>query len=310
MNTIRISHTPYKCDNIDIIEITPINRVYTDINSTRPAGSAFNQKLMALLARTIANANACFAIKTVQKLFLAEKERRVDRHGLSFIFHYFDPEVYPALETAPPARYDPEHDPLLPPYPIHREVAHLENGADHFVFVNYKMIVIGHVVISCAARTATQGDPLDLSDCCALAQVWQGFGRRGLLYYNAGVDSGCSQLHKHMQFAPLEECPLADAMRKGEKLPYRYYAAEVDLESGEAIFEVYERLMKEANWSGDYNCVLTNGLIAIVPRRVAIPNGIIVNGVGVVGHYMLWEGQNLDVEEEPIEILKAACVPW
>jgi ATP adenylyltransferase/5',5'''-P-1,P-4-tetraphosphate phosphorylase II len=172
------------------------------------------------------------------------------------------------------------------------------------------MIVLGHVVISSAVRSASQGDPLDLSDCDALAQVWRGFGERGLLYYNAGVLSGCSQLHKHMQFAPLSECPLIDAMGRGEKLPYRYYAEKVDAKDGEAILSVYEQLRKVADWNGDYNFVISNGIAALVPRREPIYKGLIVNGIGVAGHLMLWVGQNHSAETEPLDILVGACVPW
>jgi hypothetical protein len=36
------------------------------------------------------------------------------------------------------------------------------------------MITVGHTVISCADAAIRQGDPLDLSDCHAMAQVLAG----------------------------------------------------------------------------------------------------------------------------------------
>jgi ATP adenylyltransferase/5',5'''-P-1,P-4-tetraphosphate phosphorylase II len=75
------------------------------------------------------------------------------------------------------------------------------------------------------------GDPLNLSDCHAMAQVLAGHEYVRIAYYNnynnynnynSGVTAGCSQLHKHIQFAPLPHNPLLDAYRPRAGLPWQY----------------------------------------------------------------------------------------
>jgi ATP adenylyltransferase/5',5'''-P-1,P-4-tetraphosphate phosphorylase II len=69
--------------------------------------------------------------------------------------------------------------------------------------------------------------------------------------------------------------------------------------------------MATAAWDGDYNFVAARGVAALVPRSAAIhPTGVIVNGLGVAGHFMVWEGQNEEAHKEPLRILAETCVPW
>jgi hypothetical protein len=179
---------------------------------------------MALLRRTLEHVTACISANNAHLLFLPGKTKRVASESLSVLIHYYNTKYY---SQPCPVESHTTNDPLLPPYAKHVEVARLADGADHYVFVNIGQVVRGHVVVSSANPKAIQGDDLDISDCHALAQVVTGFDQRGLAYYNAGVESGCSQMHKHMQFAPVLDNPLFDVMRAGERLPWRYFKAEL-----------------------------------------------------------------------------------
>jgi ATP adenylyltransferase/5',5'''-P-1,P-4-tetraphosphate phosphorylase II len=203
------------------------------------------------------------------------------------------------------------NDPLLPPYAKHVEVAHLSEGADHYVFVNIGQVVRGHVVVSSANPKAIQGDDLDMSDCHALAQVVTGFDQRGLAYYNAGIESGCSQMHKHMQFAPVLNNPFFKVMRAGERLPWRYFKAELADITPNEIRKAYEDLKSRMRHNGSYNVLLGKGTLALVPRRRANHTwGISINSLGVAGHFFIWEHSSKNIETWLIQVLKDVYLPW
>jgi ATP adenylyltransferase/5',5'''-P-1,P-4-tetraphosphate phosphorylase II len=262
---------------------------------------------MALLRRALECSRGAIDFKTAYRLFLPETRELVVGQGLSVVFHYFDPSVY---THHPPIETHTTNDPLLPPYPPHIEVAHLLDGADHYVFVNRGMIVPGHVVISHASPRAIQGDDLDISDCHAMAQVLRGCDYQGIAYYNAGRESGCSQMHKHMQFAPLTDNPLFEAMRKGVPLPWRYCAANLRAVTADELLGAYRRLRQSINHDGSYNVVVSNGAMAVVPRRRAGHLwGVNVNSLGVSGHFFLWKTSDRIIEQRPLQILRDLCVP-
>jgi ATP adenylyltransferase/5',5'''-P-1,P-4-tetraphosphate phosphorylase II len=261
---------------------------------------------MALLARAIACSEACLKSGNAFRLFLPNQKRVVDQ-SLVFIIHYFNKTLYP--RHAPIARHT-TRDPLLPPYPPDVEIAHLQNGADHYAFVNRGMIVPGHIVVSSADHRATQDEHLNLKDCSAFAQVLKGYGNKGIAYFNRGVQSGCSQMHKHLQCAPLTDNPLFDAMRLKRHLPWKYFSMELyDIQAND-ILKVYQEGLQKLKHNGSYNVIISRGVMAIVPRRKADhPCGVSANSLGVSGHLFAWEGENLFAEEHPAQLLTDLCVP-
>jgi ATP adenylyltransferase/5',5'''-P-1,P-4-tetraphosphate phosphorylase II len=263
---------------------------------------------MALLRRALECSRACLHFKTAYNLFLPDKRRVVVDHGLSILFHYLDPRVY--THHPPLAKHD-SNDPLLPPFPPHVEVAHLGHGANHYVFVNRGMVVPGHVVVSHASPRAIQGEDLDICDCHAMAQVIKGYDGQGVAYYNAGVESGCSQMHKHMQFCPIRINPLFDTMKRGVRLPWRYYTERLGDITADELMRVYRGLKRAMNFSGSHNVIVCDGTMALVPRRQAAhPWGVNLNSLGVSGHFFVWETSDKVIEQRPVQVLKELCVPW
>lgn len=265
---------------------------------------------MSLLAKSILHAYACLYAKTAYMLFVPSKEKIIKRNGLEFVLHFFDTNIYTQHHPIEDHSKEGTKDPLLPPYPLHRQVKHLQNGAAHYAFINLYMVEKGHVVISSEAPKARQGDPLEMCDFHALSQCIQGYGRKGVAYYNSGVDSGCSQMHKHMQFAPLPRSPLMEAMIDHYPLPYKYYVTKLENDEPIGIKNAYNRLMKESSYNGSYNFVVIDGHAAIVPRiRGTHKCGININSLGVAGHFFIWDKDEEMVSKDPLKIISDLCIP-
>ena len=262
---------------------------------------------MSLLEKALEKSKGSIEAKTAWYLFLEGKDKVITQDNLSVMVHYFNTKYY--THHAPIASHK-TNDPLLPPYPKNREVARLLNGADHYLVINRGMVCPAHVIISSGSPRAIQGDPINMQDCCALEQVIKGYNGKGIAYYNAGVMSGCSQMHKHMQFVTWTYNPLFNEMKKGTRLPWRYVRMELKDLTANDIMKAYTELMSKMNWNGSYNFVLCDGVMALVPRREANhPWGVNLNSLGVSGHFFIWEHSNKIIEQQPIQVLKDLCVP-
>jgi len=68
----------------------------------------------------------------------------------------------------------------------------------------------GHIVVSAHDRQNVQEKPLCKYDFVDIENLINSFGT-GAAYYTSGLESGCTQLHKHLQFTPLPEMPLLNA---------------------------------------------------------------------------------------------------
>lgn len=260
---------------------------------------------MSLVTKAINCANKALKSRTAFMLFLKDKERTTKGSNYECVFHYFDTSVYKRNNPYPKRKSDP----LLPPYPENIQVQHLLGGADHYVFINLFMVELGHVVISSANPLHKQGDDLNEKDCSALSQVIRGFNRKGIAYYNSGWESGCSQPHKHMQFAPLLNNPMFNLMKNKEKLPYKYYTVELGDDSPSHIYRAYKDLKNQANHNGSYNFIISNGSAVLVPRRKAYhPLGVNLNSLGVSGHFFLYEDSNPLILKKPLQILTDLCI--
>lgn len=258
---------------------------------------------MSLLKKALHHSKGSIDAKTAWYLFLDGKDKVCKQNGLSVIMHYFNTQYYTHHE---PIASHKTNDPLLPPYPKNREVERLK---DHYLFINRGMVCPGHIIISSSSPKAIQGDDVIFEDCQALEHVVKGYNGKGIAYYNCGVDSGCSQMHKHMQFAPWTENPLFDVMADGEKLPWKYVKASLADITAKEILKAYTSLKNEMKWNGSYNFVLSNGVMALVPRRAANhPWGVNVNSLGVAGHFMIWEHSSKIIEARPIDVLRDLCV--
>ncbi|OHT07032.1 hypothetical protein TRFO_24758 [Tritrichomonas foetus] len=263
-----------------------------------------------MLKHALECARESIKAKTSFMLFLDNKNKKVIDEGHEFIFHYFNKENYKYHKGV---QSHENNDPLLPPYPPFCEVAHIKDGADHFAFINLYQTSLGHIVISCANPHAKQNEHLNESDCAALSQVICAYENKGIAYFNHGLESGCSQMHKHMQYSTLEYQPLLKEMceKKYSKstLGIKYFSVKLNQISPSEIYEAYQELRKEASWQGSYNFIISNNYAVFVPRKLSIhPLGISLNSLGVCGHYFVYEDSNPEIEKKPLRILRDSCI--
>lgn len=206
-------------------------------------------------------------------LFQKSSGKVVLDEGFHFCIHYFDETHY--VHHNGVQKHEKSSEPLLPPYPPHCFVSHLtENKADHYCFINLYQTSLGHIVISCASPSSKQTDNLNISDCSALSQVIRGYNRTGIAYFNFGLESGCSQMHKHMQYTTLKYNPIFNEMKrvvsdsknlindnnKNEKiklsdnksylnsrLGIKFYGLKLPDDTPISIFDSYNRLLEQFN---------------------------------------------------------------
>jgi ATP adenylyltransferase len=189
-------------------------------------------------------------------------------------------------------------------------VCYLSNGANHYVFVNRGMVELGHVVISSADSKDIQTDPLNIQDCHAISQIIKGCNGIGIIYYNCGIESGCSQKHKHFQYASLIEIPFFGIMKDQKYLPFQYYTGKIKDDSPDEILKVYEMLMKQMNYDGSYNLIIYDEVMIIVPRKQANHSlGVSLNSLGICGHLFLQEKSDEIIERMVFQILQDIHIP-
>ena len=246
--------------------------------------------------------------KTTFMLSLPNKIDRVKDRGFEFIFTYYDTSVNQTSTFPPKPR---PKEPLLPPYDDHLEICHMtDNNSSHYVFVNKFMSTFGHIVMSTDHKGPKQGEPLSLSDIATLSKVMNGFEGKGLGLYNAGTESGCTQLHKHMQYVPTDDNPILESMLAKEKLPFKYYVDKINELTTEEIMENYRKLLADANYKGSYNYMIFKNHGFLIPRTHARhPSGKVINALGVAGHWTIFERMaNTIIKQHPMTVLEELCV--
>lgn len=269
--------------------------------------------------KAIECARNCLRVKTAFRLTVPEKDQIVLNRNIPFIFHYYNYDHYKHHKRV---EKHETNDPLLPPYPQYREVLHIQqNKANHYVFVNILMVALGHVVISSANPKSIQGEPLNFSDCSALSQVIEGFHNQGIAYYNCGVNSGCSQMHKHVQFVPFVNNPLFSAITKPSNtsnvlknydFDFQNYSISLNTYSPQEILNAYNKLINKSNWHGDYNFLITNKKAMLIPRKCANDPiyDVNISSLNLAGHFFLWETDSHNILNKALKIIHDTCVVW
>ncbi|OHS92873.1 hypothetical protein TRFO_12245 [Tritrichomonas foetus] len=265
---------------------------------------------MSLKQKILSEAKFAQSIKHAYQLFLQNPETIVDQ-GFQFIMHYYDPALLKDLSDQPVKR---RVDPLLPPFESHMHVCDLtKDDAEHHVIINKFMQCQGHIVLSSIDKNAEQGSDLTRSDCSAFTQIINAFENEGIAYYNAGLESGCSQLHKHIQFTPIKEAPIFDAMVAKEKLPIVYHSEKLNKITPDEILSAYKDLLKQAEKDPkhkSYNFIVAHNHAVYVPRSKAQHScGICINSFAICGHYSLWQWSDPIIKNAPLSILKDVCFP-
>ena len=258
-------------------------------------------------------------------LFLPKVESQYD-HFCKFYFHCYNTPLLRFISDNPAEK---QNDPLLPPFDKNIHICDLtDNGTNHHLLVNKFMQCKGHIVLSSRRKDAKQGDKLEMEDFCSFQRIFNSFDNNGLVYYNSGLMSGCSQLHKHLQYTPIDKSPVLDAMVKYDKdnekrLPFRYHFVEMfnhkdDWKThkitAEEMNNAYKELTKMSRKDDPdhtaYNFLISKGIAFYVPRRVAQhKTGIVINSFAVAGHYSIWEWSDPIIKRSPMSILKDVCFP-
>ena len=264
--------------------------------------------VMSLLSTAIRNSYRAFANHDIFFLFLQGKKDKIFSNGYEFQFHYYDPNVKNTSSNPPKVV---RRDPLMPPYEPFVELGHFQNnGASHYLILNKFQFKPGHIIMVVDNQKEIQGSLLKDHDFAMLSQLLNRIDDKGVAYYNGGVDAGCTQYHKHLQYVPSFDNPLFDAMAQGEKLPYKYYTEKLEDYRASSIGDAYKKLFERMDFDGSYNFLISNKIAAIVPRSKARhETGVLVNSMGVCGHLFVWNSNAKKAEQNPLNILRDVCLP-
>ena len=262
---------------------------------------------MSLLSLAISNSFKAFVNSDAFLLFLKGKDKVIEKNGVEFHLHFFNPNVN-NTSTNPPRITTRDH--LMPPYEPFIELDHCrDNGARHFLILNRYQFCPGHMIMATDDTSEFQGSPLLKHDYAMLSHVLNQVDPRGVAYYNGGVDAGCTQFHKHMQYVPNFYNPLFDRMAQGQRLPYRYYTHKLDDYSPDQIGYAYNKLMERMDHSGSYNLVISNKVAIIVPRAKARHSSdVLLNSMGICGHLSVWNFNYKQVEKDPMDVYRECCL--
>ena len=238
--------------------------------------------------------------------------RIITNDHITFIIHVYLPETKRRKEI----KMENPKEPLLPPYPQHKLCEHFNK---HYIFINKHMMSKHHLVISADSKDCKQLDPLNLSDCEAAARVINAYDGEGFIYYNCGVNSGCSQIHKHLQFLLLKDLNVLELMAKGNDLPFVYFKKNIDKYEPSIIYNAYKELFygslkeffhQKAIDDICYNFICGCNTIVIIPRSsISYKNEVAVNSLGFVGHICVREEQIPLVIDDPMSVLISTGFP-
>lgn len=251
---------------------------------------------MSLSQKIISKAEEALRYKAAYLLHVVKPPIIVNDHGVKFHFKEYDTRLLTSI-SKPPQKY--AIDPLLPPYEPHLFVTRLSTMD---VIINKFMHQPGHVVLTATNPTCEQGNPLLPGNFEDMATLLNSFGK-GIAYYNSGIDSGCTQLHKHAQFSPLEETPILTALKNNVKLPFEVRWEKMDTITGKSINDVYHQLVKNLP-TKDYNFVVRKDIAALMPRtRARHSTGIVINSLGMCGILAIWPNSDKYILQNPMKIL-------
>lgn len=261
---------------------------------------------MSLLNRAIKNSYKALANHDIFYRFLGGKPNKVYSKGREFEFHYYDPK-FEKKSTSPPKKLP--RDPLMPPYEPYVKLGHYkEKGASHYLILNKYQLMPGHIIMALDNQSEMQGSILKKHDFSMLSQLLNQINDKGVAYYNGGVEAGCTQFHKHLQYVPSFDNPLFDAMANGEKLPYKYYIEKLDDYRPDSIGDAYKRLFEKMNFNGSYNFVISNKIAAMVPRKKARhKTGVLVSSMAICGHLYVSKLNAKKAAKNPLEIISDVC---
>lgn len=259
------------------------------------------------------------------------EQLRVDDNGIRFLVRLVSSLV---RKTEDRVRYrGPAPDPFLPYEP---DLLVAQVSDTHLALLN-KFNVIDHHLLIVTRRFEHQESLLDLADFQALAACMAEY--EGLGFYNAGVEAGASQTHKHLQLIPLPLTPegpavpiepLIQAALPGHRIPalgLRHALSRLDpadIHPGGAwrLRETYHELLdavglkalsrnREMRQSAPYNLLLTRSWMLLVPRSRECAASISINALGFAGSLFVRDRDQLETVRRlgPLSLLRAVGLP-
>ncbi len=259
----------------------------------------------------------------------------VDDDGIRFLLRVVSSLARKAEERA--HRHHVPADPFLPYEP---DLFVAEVSDTHVALLN-KFNVIDHHLLIVTRRFEHQESLLDTADFQALAACMAEY--EGLGFYNAGMEAGASQTHKHLQIIPLPLAPEGPALpmeplirtarpRRGiariPALGLRHALARLDpadiIHPGGAwrLQQAYHGLMDavglrgapqdgEMRQSGPYNLLLTRHWMLLVPRSRECVASISINALGFAGSLFVRDRARLETVRRlrPLSLLRAVGLP-
>ena len=230
---------------------------------------------------------------------LPEPVVKIQCEGVEFIFKQFNIDL-------PFKKPDPNKDPLLPPYD---DYLFVKNCPGNDLIINKYMQTIGHVLFSSTDKSASQVTHLNGDDFLCISEILKDYGY-GFAYFNRGINSGCSQQHKHFQYTPYDETPVLDAMSSGFPLPFIYYYKHIDDIEPNTIQNAYQELLPKIPENQDYNFIVKRGICAIVPRRKArCLENLMLNSIAVCGIFGVKNPNDPELHKNAMKFLFTVCIP-
>jgi ATP adenylyltransferase len=202
-------------------------------------------------------------------------------------------------------------------------------GSTHLLAFNKFPSARPHLLLLTQDGFKRQYAALDIDDIKAALQVLASLKtRRHLLFFNCGIDSGCSRMHKHMQVFPTpdpEQFPLWPDSKTSEP-PFKAFICRFKPQAGPPPAEVlagfYRELLRRAEKSvghvtleGEaalpHNVIMTRDWLVVIPRQAASWDGAATSAPGMLG--MVWlhneETMNLWVNRGPVNVLRRLGFP-
>ncbi len=202
----------------------------------------------------------------------------------------------------------------------------------HLAILNKYNVVDNHCLIITRAFES-QNNILNYNDFYALWKILKQV--KGLGFYNCGTLSGASQPHKHLQFIPqflrdnIHNIPINDLIIAYQqfnkkvaidtlKYAHRimYFNPETLTKSIEELAtittEYYRQILRDLGIetinnqpSQDYNLLITQEWIKIIPRSQEKYQSISINSLGFAGALLVRNEEQLDIlkQDKPLNIL-------
>jgi ATP adenylyltransferase len=233
----------------------------------------------------------------------------------------FELRLIESLSQKPKLNQSSSPNPFLKPSPA----LYIRQVGKHNLLFNKYCIVKHHLILS-SVEFESQFTLLDSFDFEAAFQVMDAYGPH-LCFYNCGVNSGASILHKHIQMIPGGNCPLLPLLKDGG-LPFVYRLQSISAQCTmldiqlllncmlrDCIAEI--RVAKYSNFDNNasctrepdffisYNVLFTREWIFVAPRTKSDFESVNVNALGFAGFMLVKSEDSLQLVRQagPLSIL-------